>query len=297
VPGGNDESDHILAEVLDWFGQIEEWIPGGWGGWLLHAIIGESPLAKATDVYELAEEWGNLAELLGNAYEEANQAIQPVLENWSGDGAAADFARNWYDYAEGLRSVTDGAGQMQGGVQSFGLEIELMKFMVVVNLIGLAFTIYALIMALIPTGGGSAGLAPPAFFGFRTLLSKIAANTVGKIAAIVARVTINPLLKVASRFVAPAVTKAIEKVAETAAVKALNRAAQAVARNAAAKLAADNALMKGVRNLMARGIAKSVAHRLAAQQARGPERNSGANWPVRPARPSSANSPRRSAIS
>src|SRR5688572_29091924 len=130
-----------MTSVLDWFWEIEQWIPG------IHTLVGEIifgeiPLADAANAYELAEKWGVLAQHLADTYEEVSAAANGILEGWQGDGAAATFAIQWRQYLEALSATAQSASGMQEGVQAFGNQVELMKFMAALNLIMLAITIY-----------------------------------------------------------------------------------------------------------------------------------------------------------
>ncbi|GAA4599535.1 hypothetical protein BJY16_003111 [Actinoplanes octamycinicus] len=275
----SDEHE-FLTSMLDYFSEFEEWLPG-WASWISHIVLGEIPLSHANDVYDLADQWTRLAEELNHAYEDVLKAADPILENWSGDASATAFIDQWYGYLEGLRQTAEGAAQMQQGVQGFGLEVELMKYMVALNLLMLAISIYMLVAAAIPSGGGSLGAAPPLFTGFRITVGKLAANTVGKIAAIVVRFAIKPLTfvfgKLPARLVTGAVRAAVPVVTRITLGKALptavvrNLAGQA-ARRAAERVVGKtitNWTVRGVTNVAARGVSKAVANRLAAQALRG----------------------------
>ncbi|WP_436522300.1 glycosyltransferase [Actinoplanes sp. HUAS TT8] len=269
--------DHeFITTMLDYFSEFEEWLPD-WIDWLSHIVLGEIPLAKANDVYDLADQWEQLATELHNAYQDVQKAADPILNNWSGDASAAAFVEQWYAYLEGLRGSAEGAAQMRSGVQGFGLEVELMKYMVAINLLMLAVSIYMLIVAAIPSGGGSLGAAPGLFTGFRLALGKLAENTVGRIASIVVRFAIKPLtnlflklpanlatraLAAGARFAVPLVTRiTLGHAIPAGVVKALVYDG--------AKRIAETWLGKLATNVVARGVSKAVANRLAAQALRG----------------------------
>src|SRR5688572_23528712 len=181
-----------MTSVLDWFWEIEQWIPG------IHTLVGEIifgeiPLADAGNVYDLAESWGVLAQQLADAYEEVSGAADGILQAWQGDGAASVFATQWYQYLEALSSTAQSASAMQQGVQAFGNQVELMKFMAALNLILLAVSIYMIIAAAIPTGGASLGAVVPAVGTAQIAIRTAASKTVGAIANIVIRAVLKTL--------------------------------------------------------------------------------------------------------
>ena len=252
-----------MTDVLDWFWEIEQWIPG------IHTLVGEIifgeiPLADAANAYELAAKWGVLAQHLADAYEEASTAANGILEAWQGDGAAATFAVQWRQYLEALSSTAQSAAGMQEGVQAFGNQVELMKFMAALNLIMLAITIYMIIAAAIPTGGASLGAAVPAVGTAQLAIRTAASKTVGAIANIVMRAVLKAVtftfgraLPILARAAIPSVVRAaIPRLAGAA----LTRVVPAVVRRAVADIA---------RRIAARGISRAVANRLAAQALRG----------------------------
>jgi len=255
----SDDEHEVMTSILDWFGQIEEWVPGA-GKWAADLLVGPIPLAYANNAYDLADQWGQLADALNAAYEDVMQAANPILENWSGDGAAQVFVEQWFAYLEGLRQTADSAAQMQRGAQNFGLEVELMKFMAALNLIMLAVSLFMLIAAAIPTGGGSLGAAPGLFATCRIALGRAASQTVGKIASIVMRIVMRVLTRLFGR-----ISVAI---AQRVAQSALPRIAAAIAERLATAMT-KTFLGRLARAIAARGISKAVANRLAAQALRG----------------------------
>jgi hypothetical protein len=257
-------ADHdFMTSVLDWFWEIEEWIPG------IHSMVGEIifgqiPRADANNAYDLADAWGVLAQQLTDAYEEAAQAADGILQAWQGDGAAASFADQWYQYLDALGATAESAGAMQHGVQAFGLQVELMKFMAALNLVLLAISIYMIIAAAIPTGGASLGAVAPAVGEAQLAIRTAASRTVGAIADIVMRAVLKSLTTVFGRALPALVRAAVPAVVREAvprlAAAAFTRLVPAAVRTAVADLA---------RQMAARGITRSVANRLAAQALRG----------------------------
>lgn len=159
------ESDHALAEILEWFSDLEAAIPGV-RSTVGEILIGKIPESDVDAVYELSDAWGTAAQELASFYEEAVHAADGIMENWLGDGAAEAFTREWLSYLESLAGTVDTLASMEEAVHSFGLQIELMKFMALIGLIMLAVSLFMLVAAAIPSLGlstaGIPGRSPPA---------------------------------------------------------------------------------------------------------------------------------------
>jgi hypothetical protein len=256
-----------MTSILDWFAEVEEWIPGA-RTWVGELLLGPIPLASANSAYDLADQWGELAQALNDAYTDVLRMADPILESWSGDGAAQVFMEQWFAYLEGLRQTAESAGQMQRGVQNFGLEVELMKFMAALNLIMLAVSLFMLIAAAIPTGGGSLGAAPGLFAGTRIALTQAAEKTVGKIASIAMRIVMRSLTRLFGKLPA-AVARRVIPAAGRAFVTRITELITSKVAAAATRAMTENALGRAARSVAARGISKAVANRMAGQALRG----------------------------
>ncbi|KUL25027.1 WXG100-like domain-containing protein [Actinoplanes awajinensis] len=266
--------DHeILTTFLDWFTSIEEHIPGARDK-VGEILLGALPLARANDLYDLAAQWGDLAGTLNDAYEDIAQAANGILENWTGDESSAQFAQQWFDYLDGLRQTAVSAEQLQASVQKVGLEVELMKFMAFVNLAMLAASLFMLIVAMIPSGGGSLALAPGMYTTCRKGLMEAAAATVRKIASISLRTSLKSM-KNLFHGLPGALGRGVPR-AITAGRNVFPRVAGALRgklSSAALRQAAKTAIAKGLTNvtpraLISRGISKAVAQKLAAKELR-----------------------------
>ncbi|MCI4065035.1 hypothetical protein MRQ36_21705 [Micromonospora sp. R77] len=260
--------DHeLMTSILDWFAEVEEWIPGA-RSWVGELLLGPIPLASANSAYDLADQWGDLAQALNDAYSDVMQMANPILESWSGDGAAQVFMEQWFAYLEGLRQTAESAAQMQRGVQNFGLEVELMKFMAALNLIMLAVSLFMLIAAAIPTGGGSLGAAPGLFAGTRIALAQAAEKTVGKIASIAMRIVMRSITRLFGKLPA-AVARRVLPAAVRTVVPQIARIVAGRVVAAGTRVMTETALGRAARTVAARGISKAVANRMAAQALRG----------------------------
>ncbi|HEU4421334.1 MAG TPA: hypothetical protein VFR67_02205, partial [Pilimelia sp.] len=258
------DGSHVMSEILDWFWEIEQWIPG------IHSTVGEIifgqiPLSDGVRVYELAEAWSTAAQQLGDAYEEARQTAQGIIESWSGDGAAMQFADEWFRYLEALSGAAESAAGMAEGANGFGLQVELMKFMAVINLIMLAVSLIIIIATLVPSLGTSTAAAPGAVATARAGIAAAANAAKTAIANLTLRSALRAIPTVAVRAL-PAAGRAVPVVLRAAprALPALGRAIPAAGR--ALPSLARSVFPRVVGNVAPRRvIARSVADRLAAQ--------------------------------
>ncbi|MFB6394953.1 hypothetical protein AAFH96_17835, partial [Polymorphospora sp. 2-325] len=271
------DNDRFFAEAMDMIADLIEWIPGI-DSTVGEVLIGKIPKSSAVDVYELADAWGAAAESLAESYETALHAADGILQNWAGDGAAMEFHRAWADYLQSLGQMVGTLGSMQQGVQSFGLQIELMKFMALLGLIMLIVSLIMLIVAAIPTGGLSLGGAAGAIATFRGALAAAAALVRSAISAITIRAAIRAVNLAVARAV-PTVVRAVSPsvlrvTVPTFARTTLPRVVTAIPRAAATLPPLRTALTTVARqtsNTLARNmlprhvIARTVADRMAGQ--------------------------------
>ncbi|MER7440713.1 hypothetical protein [Micromonospora avicenniae] len=192
------DSDHALAEILEWFSDLEAAIPGV-RSTVGEILIGKIPESDIGAVYDLADTWADAAQALGRFYEEAVHAADGILDNWSGDGASTVFAEEWYKYVESLAGSVDTLASMEQAVQSFGLQIELMKFMALIGLIMLAVSLFMLVAAAIPSLGLSTAGIPGAFAACRTAISVAASNAMRAIGSISIRAALAEVTALVTR--------------------------------------------------------------------------------------------------
>lgn len=298
-------SDHVLSDILDWFWEIEEWIPG------IHSTVGEIifgpiPLSDGARLYDLAEAWGEVAQGLAEAYEEVRPAADSIIESWSGDAAAMQFAQQWMSYLEALRTTADSVSSMQQGVQGLALQVEMMKFMAVINLIMLAVSLYIIIAALIPSAGASLGGVPPALAACRTAMWAAVRKIVQAITGITFRTALKGLGQFATRAlpagvraaprVLPTVVRAVPRAATTTGrglgTVARNTFTRLTPRNVVARTVADRlagqamnrAARRALRNQLGRGLgSRAAANAARSQVARELQQQILANWGARTA--------------
>jgi predicted ABC-type ATPase len=249
VPG---ESDHCLAQILEWFTDLEACIPGA-RSIVGEFLLGKIPLSDGVKVYELAEAWGAAAQQLSEAYEEAQHAADGILRNWTGDGAAMQFADQWYRYLDALASTTESTASMSEAVQGFGLEIETMKFMAVINLIMLAVTLYMIAATAVATLGISTGGIPGAFAAFKTAMSTAASNAIKNIASLSLRTLLKDITAFLTKTLPHLVRTQIPNVIRTELPNLI-------------KTQLPNIIKQGARNLLPKNvIARTVADKMAGQ--------------------------------
>ncbi|WKU08265.1 glycosyltransferase [Micromonospora sp. HUAS LYJ1] len=270
------ESDHALAEILEWFSDLEAAIPGV-RSTVGEILIGKIPESDIDAVYELSDAWGAAAQELAACYEEALHAADGILTNWSGDGAAEVFTREWLSYLESLAGTVDTLASMEEAVQSFGLQIELMKFMALLGLIMLAVSLFMLVAAAIPSLGLSTAGIPGAFAACRAAIGAAATNAVRAIGSISVRAALAEVTALLTRTlptlvrtqlptlvrtqVPRLVTTQLPRFARTQIPTLVRQTLPTVIRQGAGNLA-RNTLPRNV-------IARSVADRMAGQWLRG----------------------------
>ncbi|WP_431886332.1 hypothetical protein [Micromonospora wenchangensis] len=270
------ESDHALAEILEWFSDLEAAIPGV-RSTVGEILIGKIPESDIDAVYELSDAWGAATQELAAFYEEAVHAADGILTNWSGDGAAEVFTREWLSYLESLAGTVDTLASMEEAVQSFGLQIELMKFMALLGLIMLAVSLFMLVAAAIPSLGLSTAGIPGAFAACRAAIGAAATNAVRAIGSISVRAALAEVTALLTRTlptlvrtqlpnlvrtqVPRLVTTQLPRFARTQVPAFVRQTLPTVIRQGAGNLA-RNTLPRNV-------IARSVADRMAGQWLRG----------------------------
>ncbi|MFG2042848.1 toxin glutamine deamidase domain-containing protein [Dactylosporangium sp. NPDC048998] len=148
--------DHLFAEILHAFAQLEEWIPGC-GTWPVDLMIGKLPDANPADIYRLADAWGAVAERLNTYYYDALHSADPISENWQGDGASMAFNQAWNTHLQDVGGVIQGMASMQMVVQSYGLQLETEEFFIAFTLIQLLIEAIVAIVSAIFSGGISLG--------------------------------------------------------------------------------------------------------------------------------------------
>jgi hypothetical protein len=152
--------DHWLAELLDWFAEVEQYIPGA-NSWVGELLLGKVPEAKGELLFELADAWAAAQQRMGTFSEDIATAADPIFEGWGGDGAPVKFRENWDRFAQEVQSAVDGFSGMQEASSGFALEVETEKFMVALNLLMLAISLIVIIAtAVISLGTSSAGVGP-----------------------------------------------------------------------------------------------------------------------------------------
>ncbi|MEU1751846.1 hypothetical protein ABZ436_04165 [Micromonospora matsumotoense] len=270
------ESDHALAEILEWFSDLEAAIPGV-RSTVGEILIGKIPESDIDAVYELSDAWGAATEELAAFYQEAVHAADGILENWSGDGAAEVFTREWLSYLQSLAGTVDTLASMEEAVQSFGLQIELMKFMALIGLIMLAVSLFMLVAAAIPSLGLSTAGIPGAFAACRAAIGAAATNAVRAIGSISVRAALAEVTALLTRTLPTLVRTQLPALVRTQVPRLVTTQLPRFARTqvpAFVRQTLPTLARQGAGNL-ARGVlprnvvARSVADRMAGQWLRG----------------------------
>ncbi|MEV0129692.1 hypothetical protein AB0H83_14700 [Dactylosporangium sp. NPDC050688] len=144
-------ADDVLAELLDWFEYLGDWIPGI-GGKVYEIVIGKWPKVPEVDVYALADVWGEVATMMSDASASLVTSADPITQNWR-SSAAMTFFIQWNRTVAALGQVVRDMTRLQQGVQSFGNKIEMTKFNIAMNLFMLAIAVLAAIMSMLQTVG------------------------------------------------------------------------------------------------------------------------------------------------
>ena len=87
------------------------------------------PEAKELRLYDLADEYGKLAQQLSDHLERISPSFTAIAENWSGSIGAEQFFQSMQQHMDEVGSSIKAAGSMQEMVQQNAQNIETMKFM------------------------------------------------------------------------------------------------------------------------------------------------------------------------
>ncbi len=250
----------VLDGILGMFREFEEWCPGVVGHVLEFFV--DIPEAKELRLYDLADEYGKLAQQLSDHLERISPSFTAIAENWSGSIGAEQFFQSMQQHMDEVGSSIKAAGSMQEMVQQNAQNIETMKFMAAMDLVMLAWTIYTLIMAAIATFGIAAVGAGPAIAACGAAIKSAGEKLLAQLAKDGVEAVLPATLKKAAE-------KAAEGVAERAAKKAAEIAAEQAAKKAAEEAAAQVAEQvgtKGIGQVLAAPF-RSMAGRMAATRA------------------------------
>ena len=199
-------SDHWLDSILSWFNSLESEL-SGISRLVFEIVVGKIPDSKIDSVYALAEAWETAATRLSEIQNEVGDLAQPILEAWRGDDAPIQFSQNWYDYQKALRDGVQSLSNMAQGVRQFGLQIELLKFMVALNLLILAAQLIVAVILAFLSGGLSLGAVIPNVQATGRIISTLAVRAATAIGNIVMRLSLRNLPKLLPRAL-PTLTRA-----------------------------------------------------------------------------------------
>ncbi len=187
-----------LAQILDWFGRIESYIPGA-QTWVGEILLGQVPKASAVQAYQLATDWERAATVLREAHRDARRATGPLFAGWRDGVAAQRYREEWERYLDAMGKTADAMESLAKAVRGFAQEIELLKFMVALNLALLAYALFTMIAAAVPTGGIALAGIPAAFSAARAAIGAAVRRALVAIANLSAREVAVSLGKIAGR--------------------------------------------------------------------------------------------------
>lgn len=191
-------SDHWLEYILYWFNELENEL-SGISGLVFEVVVGKIPDSKINEVYALAEAWQVAATRLADIQGEVGTLAEPLLEGWRGDASAAQFVEQWSSYHRAFHDGVTSLAGMGDAVRQYGLQIELLKFMVAFNLLLLAAQLIALIITAFFTGGLSLGAAVPLVRATGSVIASLAGRAITAISSISLRVVWRNLPKLLPR--------------------------------------------------------------------------------------------------
>ncbi len=245
-------ADHWLAEVLDVFDQIDQYLPGS------KTIVGEFlygkvPQANDERLHDLADAWAAARDQVNAFAADIYRAADPILQGWGGDGAAMQFQQNWQQYLEQVEQAVSLYSGMADLTSGFALEVETEKFMTALNLCFLIGSLIMIIATLAISFGSSALAAPGAFAVAREAIAVAAREALEKIGSLGARLLTKDVLKnitarsvadkLAGQFFKDVIRKemrqALTKTVDAGARKALIRGAYQMRKELADKITAD----------------------------------------------------------
>ncbi|BCY11091.1 hypothetical protein [Actinoplanes sp. L3-i22] len=156
MPGSNgfgSAFDTILDELLEFFHECEQWVPIV--GPVLEMLV-EIPEGRELELFDLADYYGQAAQLHAEHAEEVRQQLGELYRVWQGDGGAQKTQDHLQKYLEQVNADAQTFGEMQKMVHGAALSVEAAKMMDVVNLVMLAMATLEVVLTIIETVGLSA---------------------------------------------------------------------------------------------------------------------------------------------
>src|SRR5690349_7990462 len=151
MPDAEDVMDTVLQGILDFFHELDHWVPIS--STVLSWFI-DIPAGHEKDMYALSDAYTQAQQLYANHLRD----ISPYLKDlaiWTGDGAAQAAHESLQHHFDHVSNMIDAFGGASDVVHSAGLGIETTKWADAVNLIFLAVTTVISIISAIFTFGAS----------------------------------------------------------------------------------------------------------------------------------------------
>ncbi|HTJ39154.1 MAG TPA: hypothetical protein VL738_38505, partial [Dactylosporangium sp.] len=265
--------DHLFAEILDAFAQLEKWIPGC-GTWPVDLMIGKLPDANPADIYRLADAWGEAATRLTDYYYDVQHSADPITDNWQGDGAPMAFNMAWNQHLQDVADVAQSMGAMQMIVQNYGLELETEEFFIAFTLITLLVQAIIAIVSAFFSGGISLGGLGAAYAAarigikeafeacMRALVRLGEMLATGELKKVLSRTAIKDFLKVAGRDLAGRGAAALRNAPRALGTAVKDGVKELGPRRILARAAADRAAAQFRRDIMRSVLRKELRKQL-----------------------------------
>ncbi len=203
------EFDEFFAEMKEWFDEVDKTVPGVadavWG-----LVVGHIPKQDEQKIYQLSEQYGLGAQKVLQAASDARDYGDPIVSGRSG-ASAARWNQEWFKYLGDMNNVGNGYSSMQSATYQFGMHVEQMKFVVIVNMVILAIMIFFAILSSLLSAGITLATIGGAILAFGRAILAAAANTLARILAIrsISLIAIRAAAIEAFKVAAPALGRAL----------------------------------------------------------------------------------------
>ncbi|MEN3305055.1 MAG: hypothetical protein V7603_1257, partial [Micromonosporaceae bacterium] len=151
MPDAEDVLDGVLQTILDFFHELDHWVP--MSGTVLSWFI-DIPEGKEKKLYELADAYTRASQLYASHLNDISP-YQKDLAVWTGDGAAQAAHESLQHYVQHVSNMIDAFGGASEVVHGAALGIETTKWSDAVNLIFLAVSAVVAIVSAFFTFGAS----------------------------------------------------------------------------------------------------------------------------------------------
>ncbi|WP_344319188.1 toxin glutamine deamidase domain-containing protein, partial [Actinocatenispora thailandica] len=152
--GSYGANDYLFDPILEFFREVEEWVPGVLGDVLRWLI--EIPAGSEHGLADVGDSRTKAGDTLMNALQDQSVPAATIYEKYVGDGAPAAFAGRDGDLRDQLQSIAQQQYDKAKIAYNTSSSMEMSKFMAATDLYMLGQAIYAAIMTAVslpPFGG------------------------------------------------------------------------------------------------------------------------------------------------